>query len=161
MVPCTGTSIGGVPDLFALANVVVSSSAAGSVSASLDGPIKVLLIGNLLDSWHEDHSFYTDLDHSGNGYVAAEANQRHGSEQSSGGEQEGGEGGEVDTSRSAFAATNAILAAQAGSGDTLGDFPVAQGGIRRDRARGAGRVQVRRRRPRTIVFYCASTPSRI
>ena len=120
VVPCTGTGIGGVPDLFALANVVVSSSAAGSVSASLDGPIKGLLSGNLLDSWHEDHSFYTDLDHSGNGYVAAEANQRHGSEQSGWGEQEGGEGGEVDTSRSAFAATNAILAAQAGSGDTLG-----------------------------------------
>eukprot|EP00277_Geminigera_cryophila_P010807 CAMPEP_0179451718 /NCGR_PEP_ID=MMETSP0799-20121207/35795_1 /TAXON_ID=46947 /ORGANISM="Geminigera cryophila, Strain CCMP2564" /LENGTH=942 /DNA_ID=CAMNT_0021247303 /DNA_START=70 /DNA_END=2898 /DNA_ORIENTATION=- len=41
---------GGVPELFAIANVLLSSSNPSSVAAAVEGPIKGLMHGNILDS---------------------------------------------------------------------------------------------------------------
>jgi hypothetical protein len=48
-----------VPELIAFANILMSSSKAASVAAALDGSVRGLVAGNMLDSWR--HTPYEDL----------------------------------------------------------------------------------------------------
>ena len=65
------------PELYALANILVSGNTRASVAAAFDGPLRGQLFGNMLDSFHFSHSHQADTPQADDAHLENEGDGSH------------------------------------------------------------------------------------
>jgi len=65
------------PELYALANILVSGNTRASVAAVFEGPLRGQLFGNMLDSFHFSHSHQADTPQADDAHLENEGDGSH------------------------------------------------------------------------------------